>query len=247
MLLRIFVASFGVLLACVASAEDWKNEKPCATPKIPFKQTDTPKCVQSYCAAATQLGKLCVCVPEDAEQNALVMIRRGDREESWPVEVIPAGLDPSFFELRPLARSGPAAETWLFAMLTSQSNGMGVQRWEVRLISPQRTSQARTAIDFGALSQLTQPAQGGACRLLSGQWVNGWDRKRGGGLYFVAEWFEALDGEWQSAKDMPVLHRRYLNNFAVARGKVLGPPTGPLRWYNHVDTRIGPAPLQPQK
>ena len=156
------------------------------------------------------------------------------------MDILPVSMGPDSLHLQRLSDEGPGADQRVFALMKWVGNGLAVQTWDVRLITPSSVSPPHELADFPTLSHLTRPVTGGACRLLSGKWVSGSEPERGNGLQLVATWMDIRNGQWAASQTLPTLHRRCLFRFESARIAARGTAVRrPLRWYAHADTRTG--------
>jgi hypothetical protein len=235
--MRIFaLALIALLLPAQSIAADWRNKKLCTSRPVKFTESREEGCSHSWCARDGAAGELCACL-RDVESEALrITWRRAGISHQWSLNVLPIQLDGGSFLLQAFD-SKPAADLpWLFAVREAVSNGMGVNYWQAFVLGPQGVSKPLPVQD---LSLMTQDHPSKSCRLLAGQWQEGYESRRGEGKYFVATWQQPSAGQWQAVSSLPVLHRRYLFAFENERLAGLGEQPKPVLWFRHPTTRTG--------
>jgi hypothetical protein len=116
-------------------------------------------------------------------------------------------------------------------VLKTGSNGMGIGYWSVLVISPNDYGWSVDTVeveDYNTQGSWVRHPREPGCDLIETHWVNGYDPKRGGGLYLEARWLK-LDFRMTPRVDRPVLRRRYTNTFQEERSRTDG-TTGPFSW-----------------
>lgn len=246
--MRIFALALSILLPVSSFAADWRNEKLCTTKSIEFKQSKQADCAQAWCARDKALGELCACLRNSESESLRMIWAQGDARHQWSTEVLPIQIDVSSFVLQAFDYMPGPDTPWLFAVREAVSNGMGVNYWKAYALGPQGPSAPLTLHELGVLSLMTRAGNEKSCRLLAGQWQEGYEKGRGGGRYFVATWQQPVAGQWQTASSLPTLHRRYLFAFEKERLAGLGEQMKPVFWFRHPTTRTGaPAKIPEQK
>ena len=113
---------------------------------------------------------------------------------------IPLSFGTELFLLHHVDFTGDGKKQLLLGILSSQSNGMGVQYWTVWAIDGE---------DYGTMSFATRAKQESACNLLVSRWISGWEAKRGNGLYIAGLWYQLSNGEFLPNSERPSIFRRY--------------------------------------
>jgi hypothetical protein len=124
------------------------------------------------------------------------------------------------------------------------SNGMGVDYWTVYALSPGSSEWMADSLavqDYSIEGSWVAVPGERRCNLLETSWVNGFDPRRGGGLYFQAAWRTIDIGAFTVRADRPVLRRRLLYSFERERG---GHAPNALQWLRARDA--APWVQQPQ-
>ena len=135
----------------------------------------------------------------------------------------------------------------LIAVLNTQSNGMGVEYWSLWFVTRDQISRPLEVNDFGVMSFLTaSPA--GKCEIFAARWRDGWEPKRGSGLYIAGHWRQiSLHGDISIDWDRPVLYRRYLFDLERQRnGAMSESGRRAVPWHTSPLARrvIGPYPTE---
>jgi hypothetical protein len=146
--------------------------------------------------------------------------------------------------------TGSGREDIVVATMNGVSNGMGVEYWEVRAIVEGKLSNPVNVEDYGVMGYLTKAKSDKRCMLLVTSWNNGWEPKRGYGLYLSGQWFAYSNstGEFYRVLDRPAVHRRYLYGFERLRLSELAKEDRvPLLWFHDKDAKTGQQVVPPDR
>jgi hypothetical protein len=159
--------------------------------------------------------------------------------------MFPPGFNADRFRLDAADLNGDGQEEFLFAVMESMGQGMGVQSWKLRAIDGDKISNEVSVADYGVMSFLTcSPDRKGAL-LLGSRWTPGWEPRRGEGLYIAGQWYELGCGGFHAASDRPGVYHRYVHSLAEERGQAFGKDRpSPVEWYSKKNAHmlVGPYP-----
>lgn len=249
--MRIFAVATIAIIATLQTTQsfsaDWRNEELCTAKSVTLAVAKQPNCALAWCARDPSAGELCACLASSGSEKVQMTWRRGAATHRWSADVVPVQMDATSFVLQSFdVQPGPQTP-WLFAIRSTQSNGMGVNYWSAHILTQKGVSASLPLQDLGVLSLMTRGGNDDSCRLLAGEWQDGYERSRGSGLYFVAKWQQPAAGEWQVISSLPTVHRRYLFSFEKERLAGLGEKAEPVRWFLHPATRIGTPAQSPEQ
>ncbi len=231
-----------------ATPNGWRNEKPCARSLPPPQPTQISSCLQAYCSPLPMGSRICVCLKsEDTGQATVSIESKNLAKKEWDIELNVAHFGPSGLKLDAGDLDGDGKDEVLLAIMETESQGIGVQRWKVWAIDENNISEPISMEDYGTMGFLTCNTNRREALLLRSQWLEGWEPRRGDGLYMAAQWFELSSGELTPVRDWPGIYRRYLNSLAKVReNNFVQNKSKPVLWYSSPSVRIitGPYPFK---
>jgi hypothetical protein len=125
----------------------------------------------------------------------------------------------------------------ILATWDSLGNGMGVHTWTVRVFSAnwQLISPAYEVKDWGP-SAIIKSQKSNRCEIAITSWVEDSSR-RNIGIAFEARFVSLVNGALRPSTDMPILRRRFTNNFQNQRNETFETPGGnfegdPAKWLS---------------
>lgn len=236
--------------AVAGGSGEWRKDKLCGRKLADFQAVAALQgCTQdAYCAQASAETRICACVKsEETGESQLTLEYKGEIKKQWTIEIMPSMLGPESLRLDGADLDGDGKDELLLGAMLSQSNGIGIQYWTVWAITGEQVSEPLEIQDYGTMGFATHPKAGGGCRLLVSRWINGWEPKRGEGLYIAGRWYEFANGEFFPSSERPAVYRRYLFNLEQLRLEYLeSQPQKPLLWYTGKEAVpvVGPYPIQ---
>jgi hypothetical protein len=148
--------------------------------------------------------------------HALLVLRDGEPVQAFRDELM-AGMFGAW-SLRRVDLDGDGRAENLVALWNGQGNGLGVNRWTLRVFSADWTPlDARAGVaDWGASSLRAAPAPRPGCDLATTEFVE--DTSTGtDGIAFEARFLRLQDGRLVAADDQPPVRRRYTFAFQNQR------------------------------
>jgi hypothetical protein len=245
-LIVFLIFSFGVSIASSENINLWRKEKSCGT-RLKTEKIGINGCVSAYCAQITTEYRVCACIlKEDSDDTKIYIERKGKIIREWKGSMYPPA-GGAAFRIDKANISGAGKDDLLVATMASESQGIGIQYWEVRAVVDDRVTNAVPVDDYGILGFATRSSLKTPCHLLATQWLWGWEPKKGDGLYLYGRWFDfsPTSTELYSALDRPAIYRRYLYSFERMRLSALEKEEPmPLLWFTDTATAplIGPYP-----
>jgi len=241
---------FTAQIACATGLVGWRHDYPCGH-QLPLEKVKLPDCDWAVTAQLPNDVKLSACRPPAADTDIQMRLYRGSKTiVEWSATIEPIGLDnkpgvkrvtmDDVFPVRVdvLDQKGDGKGTVLIAVMDNMGAGMTVTSWSVWSFDGIKLSNSIGADDYGAFSFPVCSRDGKSKFLLSSSWIEGWEPKRGKGLYLSACWFDLMDdGSWVSSSNRPSVYRRYLFGFERLRGNVIVRDT-PEPWYRSPATHI---------
>ena len=232
------------MTAAQAPRDSWRRDVACGSDLPRLKPAGLPSCVIALCGDASPIrSKICACLKSDKTGDTEVQIFGPGREQRRISTIVSQfSLDAEDFRVIRGDFLGDGGSQLLFAARNITSSGMAVEHWSLWVIGADFVSRPIDANDFGVMSFLTgQP--GGKCKVFAATWRDGWEPRRGDGLYIVGVWHELLDGDLLVDSDRPALYRRYLFELQNRRNRSFG-PRRTLEWHKSSLARpvFGPYP-----
>lgn len=243
---KIFHINFAValffmaiaLLPTVSYAErptsDWRSDAVCGRKLAGFESANVEGCADAaYCAAVDKDTRICACQNADQAESAntdVTLEYKGKIQKKWTTEISSMSYGPASFRLDEFGLNQSGKREILFAVMASQSNGMGVQNWSVWSIGDGQVSAPISMHDYGLMGFATRAKGSRSCQLL----VSHWDQGRKDGLYVVGRWHNVVQGKFMPIAGRPAVSSRYL--FRLEKRRLANMNSGkPLRWYASED------------
>ncbi len=225
------------------NAEDWRKDKPCGHKLSDPVQVNMTGCDDAYCVNIAPSSQVCVCMVSKETGTTLVTYRRnGSVVLHWDANIYPPAI-ASGLRVDAADLNADGKDELVIATMLSASNGMGVESWDVRVLSDDKISNAVNVQDYGVMGYFT--SDGKKCRLLVTRWIWGWEPKKEYGLYLAGLWFRFKDNSLEYTYDRPAIKRRYLNSLRQARGQGFD-NNKPVLWFQDpaASPIIGPYPFK---
>jgi hypothetical protein len=224
----------------------WVSDVACGTELPAMVAANLASCERSLCGDANPIiSRVCACLKNEDTGAAEIRIDSKGQSRNLATSVMPPAFESSSFRLFKGDFVGVGGSQVLIAAMNTWGNGMGVEGWSLWVVDADSVSEPLEVEDFGVMSFLTSTAGSSRCKVFGSRWANGWEPKRGHGLYIVGQWYELLENHLFRSGSRPVLYRRYLFDLEAARGKALSAePRRALPWYKSALTRrvVGPYP-----
>ena len=226
-------------IAASASAlenDAWKNDKLCHVRTIESERTTIQGCLYSYCANISKTFRICACLPSiDSDEGSVFFEKERHKIKQWKATLYPSS-DVSFLRVDALNLAGDKEDEFLVATMINESNGMGIQYWDVRAISNEIVSNSMEIEDYGVLGYPTQ-GDGNTCLVLSTRWFEGREPKLGDGLYLVGHWFELKENEFHSVYGRPVVWHRYTYSLEKKRLEAMSVENEQVLWFKDISSK----------
>ncbi len=238
--------------ASAGESQSWRKDKVCGH-KLKTENAEMVGCVRAYCVTISEDSRVCACIlgtqsdysatSDDAE---ISIAKKGNVSHHWRVTIYPPA-GGAVLRVDKADLTGSGNDDLLVATMTSESQGIGIQSWQVRAVVADTVSNAVPVEDYGIMGFATRDMRNNHCSLLATQWLNGWEPKRGSGLYLFGRWFDfnPTSAELYPALNRPAIYRRYLYSFEQTRLAAMEKeePT-PVPWFTDKTTAIltGPYP-----
>ena len=240
MALLLLVGLSTVQSAHATSSKPWEQDQLCGSMLPKPGQASIPNCQEAYCVSVSESARLCSCRgPRETDEAEMFLEGDGSVMHRWNAVFGHPG-SPADFRVDVADLTGKGTKDLLVATRTGVSNGMAVQYWEVRAVVGNRLSNPITVEDYGVMGYLTGADTNKQCLLLATRWDNGWEPKRGYGLYLWGQWFAFNEstGEAYPVLDRPPIFRRYLYSFEKQRLEEYSKERPlPLLWFKDKGTK----------
>jgi hypothetical protein len=226
--------------------EDWRRDQPCGHKLTGSLQTNIRGCETAYCVNISDSSQIYACLPSRKSDEARIIFKKnGGVILQWDAVIYPADV-ASAFRVDTADLNGDGRDEFVIAAMGAVSNGMDVSYWKVWVLSDDKLSNPVDVEDYGLTGFLS--SNGKQCRLLVTRWIEGWEPKRGYGLYLVGRWFQLYDNELQYTSVRPAIKRRYLNSLALmTHMRQQGAQDGkPVMWFRDRQATpiVGPYPFR---
>ncbi len=216
------VAVILTILASVAEAgatkfnvEDWHQDNLCGHKLGDPVQVNTPGCDDAYCVKISASSQVCACLlSKESGTTQITYKKNGVVLLQWNANIYPLAI-ASGLRVDAAGLNANGKEKLVVATMNSASNGMGIEYWDVRVLSDVAISNAVSVEDYGIMGYFT--TNGKQCRLLVTRWIEGWEPGRGYGLYLAGLWFRLHGNSLEYTYDRPAIKRRYLNSLQQLR------------------------------
>ena len=188
---------------------------------------------KAHCVSLNQRIRICKGLSDS--ENAFVLEKDGTRVGTWPVMTFLG--ETSDFEVLQGDLDADGSRELIVANRDSTSNGLGVNVWTISIFSASDVNSFRPPLTFSVEeygSSGTFVSNGRGVRILATRWLWAKDPKgrRGDGLYMTGQWWRYSRGELIPLSNQTIVARRYLESFAVERGRTEKNPAIPLKWLS---------------
>jgi len=222
--------------------EDWRQDKPCGHKLADPVQVETTGCEVAYCANITDSSQVCACLPSsDSDESMITYKKSGVVVLQWNANIYPPAV-ASALRVDAADLNNDGKEELVIATMSSASNGMGIEYWDVRILFEEKISNPISVEDYGLMGYLS--SNGKQCRLLVTRWLEGWEPTKEYGLYLVGRWFELSEHNLQYTLVRPAIKRRYLDSLMQLR--LQGSQRDkPVMWFRDPEASpiVGPYPF----
>jgi hypothetical protein len=224
-------------------SEEWRQDKACGHKVGDQFQVDVPGCDDAYCVNTSTSSQVCAClISKESGTTQMTYKRNGGVVLQWKTNIYPPAI-ASGLRVDTADLNGDGKNELIIATLISASNGMGIESWEVSVISNDRRSNSVVVEDYGIMGYFSSDDK--QCRLLVTRWIEGWDPEKGNGLYLAGRWFQLYDHSLEYSNNRPVIKRRYLNSLRQLRAQGFQNKKS-VQWFRDSATTpiIGPYPFR---
>lgn len=149
--------------------------------------------------------------------HMLLVSRPGQPLITLPADVMAGRYDA--FSIAAVDLDGDGSRERVVSVWNSQGNGLGVNQWSVHVFDAGWNLKAtlEDVEDWNTSSIVAAPAGRRGCDLAVTTFRDGWEARRGNGLYFTATFHRYADGALSPAADRQMLSRRYTLRFERQR------------------------------
>ena len=184
---------------------------------------------RGHCVALPNRIRICKVLSDNAD--VFLVEKEGKTIGTWPSTAYLGETED--FEVLRSDLDGDRQPELIVANHEATGNGLGVSVWTIaifpntdfRTFQPPLTFSVK---DYGSMGTFVHAA--GHINILTTYWVSGDDRKRGGGLYLVGQWWRYKSGELVPLLNRNAIARRYLFSFERERWDTLTSDRIPYRW-----------------
>ena len=193
---------------------------------------------QGHCVALPNRIRICKLLSDNAD--VFLVEKEGKTIGTWPSAAFLAETED--FEVLRGDLDGDRQPELIVANHDGTGVGLGVSVYTITIFPSTdfRSFQSPLTFsvqEFGSLGTFVHAA--GHFNILTTGWVSGDDRKRGGGLYLVGQWWRYKSGELVPLLNRNAIARRYLFSFERERWDTLTSDRKPYRWLtNRSTTRV---------
>jgi hypothetical protein len=246
MALMLFFMFIVITSASGGDFQLWRKDVACGHKLPEAERVAISGFEKSYCIQISKSSRICAGMKTPDSVVAQIFYERdGSIIQQWdaPIDTF---LSESGLRVDTINMTGDGEGELIVGLMNSQSMGIAIQQWTIWAITGNTVSKPVKVDDYGIMSFLTKSNQSGKWYLLSTRWRDGWEPKRGDGLYAVGKWYELSGGEFAPVSDRPQIQRRYLPSLERIRLHAFEQkkPT-PVIWYKDKRTRpiVGQQPL----
>jgi hypothetical protein len=224
--------------------ENWRQDKPCGHKLADPVEVVAAGCQAAYCVNISDSSQVCACLPsEDSDEAQVTYKKDGVVVLQWNTAIYPPAV-ASALRVDTADVNGDGKEELVIAMMSSASSGMGIESWEVRILTDDKISNPVYVEDYGLMGYLS--SNGKQCRLLVTRWIEGWEPKKEYGLYLVGRWFDLSDHNLRYTLYRPAIKRRYLDSLKQLRLQGSHKGRKPVMWFRDPEASpiVGPYPFR---
>lgn len=156
-------------------------------------------------------------IPEGSPEYVILLDRTGRERVVLPDDLMAGRFDG--FEVLTTDMDGDHRPEHVLAAWNGQGNGLGVNRWTVRVFDHDWSllSTFNDVADWGVNSLVSAPSGRAGCDLAITDFIEDRGPGRGPGLAFQAKFYRVVQGVVRVAEDRPTLSRRYTFSFQRQR------------------------------
>jgi hypothetical protein len=184
---------------------------------------------KGHCVALPNHIRICKLLSDNAD--VFLVEKQGKTLGTWPSTAYMGETED--FEVLHGDLDGDRQPEIIVANHDGTGVGLGVSVYTITIFphSDFRTFQSPLTFsvqEYGSLGTFVHTA--GYINILTTGWVSGEDRRRGGGLYLVGQWWRYKSGELVPLLNRNAIARRYLFSFERERWDTLTSDRKPYRW-----------------
>ena len=187
---------------------------------------------KGHCVALPNRIRICKLLSDSAD--VFLVEKEGKTIGTWPSTAYMG--ETNDFEVLHGDLDGDRQPEIIVANHDGTGVGLGVSVYTITIFphSDFRTFQSPLTFsveEYGSLGTFVHTA--GHINILTTGWVSGEDRRRGGGLYLVGQWWRYKSGELVPLLNRNAIARRYLFSFERERWDTLTSDRKPYRWLTN--------------
>lgn len=187
---------------------------------------------KGHCVALPNRIRICKLLSDNAE--VFLVEKEGKTLGTWRSTAYLGETDD--FEVLRGDLDGDRQPELIVANRDLTGNGMGVSIWTIAIFpnTDFRSFQLPLTFsveEYGSVGTFVPAA--GYVNILTTDWISGTDRRRGGGLYLVGQWWRYKSGKLVPLSNRNAIARRYLFSFERERWETLTSDRRPYRWLNN--------------
>ena len=203
--------------------------------KLVKADSPQPASVEGYhrghCVVLPNRIRICKLLSDNAD--VFLVEKEGQTLGTWPSTAFLG--ETADFEVLHGDLDGDRKPELIVANHDATGNGMGVSLWTIAIFPDTDFRSFQFPLTFsvkeyGSVGTFVPVA--GHVNILTTNWVSGADRRRGGGLYLVGEWWRYKSGELVPL-NRNAIARRYLFSFERERGETMKSDRIPYRWLSN--------------
>lgn len=184
---------------------------------------------RGHCISLPNRIRICKLLSDNAD--VFLVEKEGKTIGTWPGTAFLGETED--FEVLRGDLDGDRQPELIVANHDATGNGLGVSIWTIAIFPDTdfRSFQLPLTFsvkDYGSFGTFVSAA--GHVNILTTDWVSGEDRKHGGGLYLVGQWWRYKSGELVPLLNRNAIARRYLFSFERERWDTLTSDRKPYRW-----------------
>ena len=187
---------------------------------------------RGHCVALPNRIRICKLLSDNAD--VFLVEKEGKTIGPWPSTAYLGETED--FEVLRGDLDGDRQPELIVANHDATGNGMGVSVWTIAIFPNTDFPSFQLPLtfsvqDYGSFGTFVSAA--GHVNILTTDWVSGDDRRRGGGLYLVGQWWRYKSGELLPLLNRNSIARRYLFSFERERWNTLTSDRKPYRWLSN--------------
>ena len=194
LVLMLFFIFIVIASASGGDSQLWRKDVVCGHKFPEAEQVAISGFEKSYCVQISKSSRvLCSQKTPDSVVAQIFYERDGSIIQQWdaPLDTF---LSESGLRVDAINMTDNGKGKLIVGLMNSQSMGIAIQHWTIWAITGNTVSKPVKVDDYGIMSFLTMSNQSGKWYLLSTRWIDGWEPKRGDGLYAVGKWYELSKG-----------------------------------------------------